>query len=210
MKKHLILAGKAFSFFILWGLSLTLMVIPGIDEPTFLSGNAAFLRLWWELIPLLGILLTTVVFVLAIEKNKIKVPIFSKPIKNIIMGLLLGCVWLGAVMCFLYLIGALTFWEKINVPYLLIWFLAVLLNVIMQNYLVRGYLFSLFKEKYNAVTATTITTILFTALHAGAFEAGVVAVLNVVTMSVFVSLLLLYTESLLAPIIAHFVWNSIG
>jgi membrane protease YdiL (CAAX protease family) len=47
-------------------------------------------------------------------------------------------------------------------------------------------------------------------MHAGAFEAGFIAVLNVITMSVFVSLLLIHTESLLAPIIAHFIWNSIG
>ena len=80
----------------------------------------------------------------------------------------------------------------------------------MQNYLVRGYLFALFREKYNTITAVIITTVLFTAMHGGAFEAGVVAVLNVVTMSVFVSLLLIYTESIITPIIVHFIWNSIG
>ena len=33
---------------------------------------------------------------------------------------------------------------------------------------------------------------------------------TVVTMSLFVSLLLIYTKSLLAPIVVHFIWNSVG
>ena len=208
--KHLVVTGKAFGFFILWGLSITVIMIPVIAKPAFLNGNAAFLRLWWELIPLLGILLATGIFAWGVEKNRIKIPILKKPIKNTIIGLLLGCLWFGVTILFLFLIGVLTIGEKNNVPYLPIWFIAVLLNVIMQNYLVRGYLFSLFKEKYNTATAVIITTILFTALHGGAFEAGLVAVLNVITMSVFVSLLLIHTESLLTPIIVHFTWNSVG
>jgi len=210
MKKHLIVAGKAIAFFILWGATLPIMMIPSIEEPAFLNANTAFLRLWWELLPLISILLVTGIFVLLIERNKIKVPILNNLKKNIVMGFILGFLWLGAVVMFFILIGVFTFGDTNNVSFLPIWFVAVLLNVIMQNCLVRGYLFSLFKEKYNVIVAVIITTILFTALHGGAFEAGIIAVLNVATMSIFVSLLLIYTGGLIAPIIAHFVWNSLG
>lgn len=47
-------------------------------------------------------------------------------------------------------------------------------------------------------------------MHGGAFEAGIIPVLNIITMSIFVILLLEYTGTLLAPIIVHFVWNTIG
>ena len=210
MKKHLITAGKAIAFFTLWGASLAVMVIPALDKPAFLNNNAAFLRLWWELVPLLSVLIITGIFVWVIEKSKITVLILKRPLKNIIFGMLLGCVWLGATILFLCIIGVLRFVDKNRVSYLVIWFIAALLNVIMQEYLVRGYLFSLFKKNYNTVVAVIVTTILFTAMHAGAFEAGAVAVFNVATMSIFVSLLLIYTESLLAPIMVHFIWNSAG
>jgi membrane protease YdiL (CAAX protease family) len=149
LKKHLVTTGKAFCFFILWAVSLTVMVIPAVEKPAFFNENAASLRLWWELVPLLGIFLVTGIFIWVVEKNKIKIPILKNPIKNIIMGFAFGCVWLGGVILFLFSTGLFVFGERNSVEYLPVWFIAVLLNVIMQNYLVRGYLFSLFKEKYN-------------------------------------------------------------
>jgi len=47
-------------------------------------------------------------------------------------------------------------------------------------------------------------------MHGGAFEAGIIPVLNVVSMSILVTLLLEYTGTIVAPIIAHFAWNTIG
>ena len=46
--------------------------------------------------------------------------------------------------------------------------------------------------------------------HGGAFEAGILPVLNVITMSLFVTAVLEYTESLVAPIVIHFLWNGVG
>jgi hypothetical protein len=66
------------------------------------------------------------------------------------------------------------------------------------------------KKEYNSLTATIITTLLFTLLHGGAFNAGIIAVINVITMSVFMSLLLVYTNTLIAPIMVHGIWNIIG
>lgn len=50
----------------------------------------------------------------------------------------------------------------------------------------------------------------YDALYGGAFEAGTLPVLNVLTMSLFMTTVLEYTNSLIAPIIVHFLWNSVG
>jgi len=209
-KKHLVTFGKIIGFIASWILLVALCSLPALDQFSFLSNNSALLRLWWELLPMLGTLLITGVFVWLIEKNRIKISLTKNPLKNTLLGLILGCAWLGGTLLFLFLIGVLRLGDNNTISYLTIWFLAALLNVIMQEYLVRGYLFSLLNKQYNTVVAVIITTIFFTAMHGGAFEAGIVAVLNVVTMNVFVSLLCVYTESLLAPIIVHFIWNGIG
>lgn len=47
-------------------------------------------------------------------------------------------------------------------------------------------------------------------MHGGAFEAGIIPVLNVLTMSLLMTVVLEYTQSLLTPIIMHFLWNSVG
>ena len=66
------------------------------------------------------------------------------------------------------------------------------------------------RHVYNSTVAVIITTGLFVALHGGAFGVGVVAVLNVLIMSIFVSLLLLWTEGLWASIVAHYIWNMVA
>lgn len=97
-----------------------------------------------------------------------------------------------------------------NIEYVWIWILASLMNVTMQELLVRGYLYQLWKNRVNAIAATILTTMLFTVMHGGAFEAGIIPVLNVISMSIFVTLLLEYTGTIIAPIMAHFIWNTIG
>ena len=80
----------------------------------------------------------------------------------------------------------------------------------MQELLVRGYLYQMIKSSYNIIAATIVTTLLFTFMYGGAFEAGVIPVLNVISMSVLMTVVLEYTHSLLMPIIMHFIWNCIG
>lgn len=55
-----------------------------------------------------------------------------------------------------------------------------------------------------------ITTILFTVMHGGANEAGILPVVNVVTMCLFTTALYEAEGTLLAPIMAHAVWNIVG
>ena len=66
------------------------------------------------------------------------------------------------------------------------------------------------KQNYNIAVAAIMTTALFTVLHGGAFEAGVIPVLNVLTMSLLMTAVLEYSGSMIAPTIMHFLWNGIG
>lgn len=47
-------------------------------------------------------------------------------------------------------------------------------------------------------------------MHGGALGAGVIPVLNIVTMSLMMTVILEYSSSLMAPIMMHFIWNSVG
>ena len=47
-------------------------------------------------------------------------------------------------------------------------------------------------------------------MHLGAFEAGIIPVVNVITMCLFTTVLYETERTLLAPIMAHAVWNIIG
>lgn len=203
MKKLIMTILKTILFFMGWA------VLIGF-APDIPTSNKAILRLWMEFTPLFVMVVFTVVFVFVLERRNIKISIINNFYKNSFIGFVTGFLWLGSVVSILMVTGSMTTQGKNKVEYLFVWIVASLLNVIMQELLVRGYLYQLFKRNYNVFISGFLTTALFTAMHGGAFKAGFIPVLNIVTMSIFVTILLEYTGTLLAPIIVHFIWNTVG
>lgn len=205
MKKFISTILKTIIFFIGWAILISILFSFDLQ-----MNNRVLLRLWWEFIPLAVVVLLSVIFVFVIEKGKIKISVGSKFIKNTLIGIVLGVLWLGSVVAIFLFTKTMRIQGQNNVDYIWIWVLASLLNAGMEEFLVRGYLYQLWKQKYNMIVATVLTTALFAAMHGGAFEAGIIPVINVISMSVFMTLLLEYTATIVAPIVAHFVWNTIG
>lgn len=202
MKKIAITILKFIGFFLGWAVLTSVL-------PLSSSGVSAIWRLWAEIMPLLAIIVFTLVFWL-IEKKCVHLHLFDNPTKGMVLGVITGIVWLAIPVLIMYIVNVIHF-EGINPINLFpVWVLAAFLNVIMQELLVRGYLYQMIKQNHNIVAAVIITTILFTALHGGAFEAGVVPVLNVFTMSLLMTVILEYSGSIIAPTIMHFVWNGVG
>lgn len=149
--------------------------------------------------------------VLASGKRKLRLHLIASQLKSTLIGLGAGFLWLGSTAAVLLLSGTMRFAGRNEIPHMLwLWIVSVLINSAMQELLVRGYLYQMLRANYHTAAAAAATTALFTFLHAGAFEAGLVPVLNVVTMSLLMTAVLEYTQSLLAPTLMHFIWNSIG
>lgn len=193
MKKFFTTAGKALAFFLGWAVLTGLMPFPD-------SSNGAVWRFWAELIPLLSAAGFTLLFWLP-ERRKLTLPLCTAPLKSAIIGFAAGVLLLTSTM-------HITSYQQ--VPLLGLWILSALLNTIMQELLIRGYLYQLIKAQYSTAAAAIATTALFTFLHGGALEAGIIPTFNVVTMSLLMVLVLEYTQSLLAPMVMHFLWNCIG
>ena len=129
---------------------------------------------------------------------------------NIILGGVTGTIWLGASVGILSILGVVQIEGKNQIAMLWLWLLAAFLNTVMQEMLVRGYLYQMIKSNGSIAAAIIVSTGLFTFAHGGAFEAGILPVLNVITMSLFMTAVLEYTGSLIAPIVIHFLWNGVG
>ena len=80
----------------------------------------------------------------------------------------------------------------------------------MQELLIRGYIYQLLKSKYNIPVTIVVTTAIFTLLHGSAFEVGLLPVINVITMCLFTTALYESEKTIIAPTMAHAVWNIIG
>lgn len=202
LKKIVITTFKFILFFIGWAIVSAFLPLLNTD-------NQAVWRLWAEITPLLTTMMFTVIFWL-IEKKSVKLNLFCNPAKSLLVGSITGILWMSVAVVVMLVVGVIHF-ESINsIPNLVVWIIAAFLNVIMQELLVRGYLYQMIKQKHNVVSAIIVTTALFVALHGGAFEAGIVPVLNVLSMSLLMTIVLEYTGGLIAPIIMHSIWNIVG
>ena len=202
MKKIAITVIKFLGFFLGWAILTSILPVPPLEDP-------ALWRLWAEIIPLLSIIAFTLAFWF-IEKKEVKLHLFDNPTKGVVLGAIAGIVWLAIPILVMYSAKIIHFNGNNSIKLFPIWLIAAFLNVIMQELLVRGYLYQMLKQTYNIAAATIVTTALFTALHGGAFEVGVIPVLNVLTMSLLMTIVLEYSGSIIAPTIMHFVWNGIG
>lgn len=201
MKKGFKSVLKALLFFIIWAVCIGVVPIPD-------NSNPAIWRFFAEAIPLIITIILTYVFIY-FDKQNIKLGLKFELGKNLLLGIFVGFTWLGLTIFLIYIMGGLTIDSKNSVDNVAIWFIALFLNTIMQELMFRGYLYQMLK-KVNIKVAIIISTLLFTFLHGGAFEAGFIPVLNVITMSLFMTAVLEYTDSLWPPIIIHYIWNAIG
>lgn len=201
MKKFLIVFTKITFFFIGWVIFVGIIDVP--------SSNPAVWRFFSELIPLIILLLFTALF-LKIEKGEIRIPIRDNIGNGVLAGTIVGFAWIGIASTILLLSKQLYVIEKKDIQFLWLWIVSAFINVIMQEFLVRGYIFQVLKNEYSLTTAVIITTMLFTVMHGGAIEAGVLPTVNVVTMCLFTTALYEAKGTLLAPIMAHSVWNIVG
>lgn len=192
---------KILVFFLGWVLLLGVVNITNSDP--------AIERFYLEFFPFIFMIIFTLVF-LRIENGKVSIPIFNNALKGSAIGIITGVLWIIIPIGILYFTKNLEISKGNAVNKLWLWILSAFINVIMQEFLVRGYIYRLLKENYNLTTAIIVTTSLFTALHGGAFEAGIVPVINVVTMCLFTTALYEAEKTLLAPIMAHAVWNIVG
>ena len=202
LKRIVITFVECICFFLGWAILSAVLPLSNSDNP-------ALWRLWAEITPLLSIIAFTFIFWI-IEKKIIKLHLFNNPVKGVLLGTITGILWLGLPIIVMKLMKVIEFNGKNDIPLFFVWILAAFLNVIMQELLVRGWLYQVLKQKYNIAISAIVTTALFTLLHGGAFEAGLVPVVNVLTMSLLMTVILEYSGSLIAPTIMHFMWNGIG
>ena len=197
---------RALSFLVLWGAVMAVFFVT--SNSSSLDNRNAWVRLWFEAVPCIAMILAHLVMFGWIDKQTSRPPRHKKFTRDALLGLFISLLWLGAIVGTLRAIGALSWEIAPPISLLPVWVIAAAINVAVQEYLVRGYLFTMITKRANIVIATVITTGLFIALHK--FQGGVVGVLNVTMASLLFTVLLVRTGSIIAPIIAHAIWNIIG
>lgn len=202
MEKLYIILAKMTLFVLGWMLCASLIPIPQ-------ASSTAMGRLWEEVIPLACLIAFTVILWI-LDKRQERIRLIGQPVKSGLFGIVGGFVWIIMTIAVLSVAGVM-YIDSINrVTMLGAWLAVILFNVAIQELLVRGYLYHMLQMNYNTITAVIITTVLFTVFHGGALTGGVMPILNMVTMSLVLTAAMEYTDSLLAPVLMHFMRVSLG
>ena len=202
MKKLYTIGAKIVLFVLGWMLCSCLVPVPTAESP-------AVGRLWLEVIPLACLIVFTVILWI-LDGRQEKIRLVKKPVKSILTGLIGGFVWVVLTVFILSVMGVLHIATINQIELFGVWIAVVLLNVAMQELLVRGYLYHMLQMNYNTIVAVIVTTLIFTLLHGSVLTAGIIPILNIVTMSLVMTAALETAGSLLAPIFMHFMWVSIN
>lgn len=200
MKRFIGNSGKVLTFLLLF---FTLAGLGDLDNL-----NPVLRRFFAELIPFISILLLNFIFP-KLFKEKIKAVNLKSGRKALLNGISCGLTIL-AFTSLMFLSNNIYLERNEKTSYFYIWLISAFLNCIMQELLVRGYLYSLLKEEYGVKPAIFATSLIFTILHPQTFEDSLLAVLNVFSTSLLMSLLYEKTSNIFAPIMAHSIWNIGG
>ena len=152
MKKLIEVSLKSIIFFVGWAICASVIPIPDI-------ANAALWRFFAELIPFLAIVVVTVIFWF-VDHKKTKLHLTQRLVYNSTLGGIVGLSWLGISVGILLFTGSARIEDTNHISMLWLWILSAFINTIMQEMLVRGYLYQMIKRNYNVVAATVVSTML--------------------------------------------------
>lgn len=130
-------------------------------------------------------------------------------IRDLPAGLIIGGGMIGAALA----ITAAMQWARIETvrsaltaPFALV-ALSVAINSVTQELLFRGYILQTIDARFNSTWAIAMSSVLFTAAHAGALIAGIIPTVNLLLAGVLLAIAYVVTRNLWLPIGLHFAWN---
>jgi membrane protease YdiL (CAAX protease family) len=155
-------------------------------------------------------LFVNVIFVWAVCRGKSRSSLTVTMAHDILIGFLFSVMLAGGTVALYQVTGASDLTQASFYTEILLWLIPVLLNVIAQEYIFRGYAFSLLLEKYSPTAAVIVTSLIYIAMHPQHIMGGILPILNVAALGCLLAMLRYYTKGMLVPIMVHFFWNAIG
>lgn len=196
-------------FFVLWGGLMAPAVLPQAWLHDLGQRSPAWLRFWFDGTGLLSALAACWVMVRWIDRE---VPLgFGRvdAMAGALRALAGGVAWLGVSLGLIALLGGVNFAPRgiFSGSGLSLAAASLLLNAALQEIIARSYLFQLVLRRSGPGWAVLVSSVIFTAMHAAAFQGAVLPMVNVFAASVLFGLVRLRTGSLWAVIALHFAWN---
>ena len=156
-------------------------------------------------------IIAAIVYCKAFEKRPLSSLGFSKRgfITEYLAGALVGLVMISVPVLACYLSGALTVSvsENVDIPTILLFLLAFLLQGMGEEVLFRGYLLTSLARRHHIWVAIIFSSALFAAFHTGNAAFGIIPFINITLFGIFSAVLMLKRGSIWAVGAIHSLWN---
>lgn len=199
-------------FFIGWGALISALIIPVLSKRVPDGGPfSPSLRLYVEAVSVLGVLLVAWLMVRFIDRRPFVSLGFKKEKagRDLALGLIIGLGMMGVCVALLLAFG----WARWNDAHsFAVWplalaMVAMLLNTVTQEVLVRGYIQQTIQFRFGKLAGVAISALLFLAMHLGAIGGQALPAISLFAAGVLLGTCYAVTGNLWLPIALHFGWN---
>jgi membrane protease YdiL (CAAX protease family) len=213
LKKIWAAAWRIIVFFVGWAGLTSALVVPVISKyvPPHGAPLSLWLRLYIETVSMLTILLAAWLMVRFVDRRPFVSLGFARETapRDWVIGLAVGLGMMAACVAILYSLGWAT-WST-NGSFagsaLAITTLAMLLNTVTQEVLVRGFVQQTIQSQFGTLAAVIASSLFFLALHVGAIGSQLLPALSLFSAGVLLATCYALTGELWLPIALHFGWN---
>jgi len=175
---------KFLLFFLLWGMLSALFIIPFIDQlKQFEKVYPLQVQLYFDVAGALAMLVAAWIMVRFIDRRPFITLGFAPDhmVHDSLLGVGIGAAWLGLSVLVLWMMKWVSLRPSFTISWsTLVWVaVALVFNTLTQEVLVRSYIYQTIQSQTNFIWAIVISSVLFMALHAGAFEGAWLPAVNV-------------------------------
>ncbi len=199
MKNFIIIIFKTLFFFDLGVVVMSLL-------PTVKLKTPALSKLATEGVYFGFVLILSLIFVLVIEKRKIRIGFGKRKFKSALTGAISGFAFPIIFFAVLAVFKGIDISGFNKTSHLYYWIPAILINAITTELFLRGYLFSLYKKHYGFLFTAIVTTMLYIALNSEILKMNKIYLANIILLNLLLCFLFEYSNSIIATISARFVY----
>ena len=197
-------------FFIVGLFQFIGILIAGIDLSQDYPEKTAFQKLIISWFNLLGTFLVIWIFMEYVEKQKFTEIGFhiKNRIKDILIGIILGALIMGAGYLLLYFWGEIQF-ERVlfNFTDLTLIFLHFLIVALVEEVLFRGYILRNLMISFDKYIALIVSSCLFSLMHGFNPNISSFSLMGLFLAGMLLGTTYIFTKNLWFPIALHFSWN---
>lgn len=200
-------------FLVLWAGASSIFILPVINKygPPQGSALSLSLRLYIETATLLTILLAAWLMVRFIDRRPFVSLGFGSEhaMRDSLIGLAVGLGMMASCVALLLGFGwaAWSMSGSFAGTALGVATLAMLLNTVTQEVMVRGYVQQTIQSRFGTLTGVIVSSIFFFALHLGAIRGQLLPAISLFAAGILLATCYAVTGKLWLPIALHFGWN---